>query len=211
MIDSTLLAVLDDLERRPRVAAVRFTDGEVYDLRVISTMHAEEGGDVVAEVVHNVTSRSPNTVPDGAFINLYLADVEQITLNGVCVFDRESAASQSVAADPPARAADLGRESRESLPLSILPYTIDDPIADPLSACVEVTVDFDDGHKRWCFFATPVALASCGDWVEGTQVRLHLGVPHMIIVSELNEGIIDRVLRQLHARGELKAHTAPLA
>ena len=80
MIDSTLLAVLDDLERRPRVAAVRFTDGEVYDLRVISTMHAEGGGDVVAEVVRNVTSRSPNTVPDGAFINFYLADVEQITL-----------------------------------------------------------------------------------------------------------------------------------
>jgi hypothetical protein len=99
---------------------------------------------------------------------------------------------------------------RKTLPVSTLHYTIGDPIVDPLSACVEVTVDFDEGHKRWCFFATPMALASCGDWVEGTRVRLHLGVPHMIIVSELNEGVIDRVLRQLHARGELEQHTTRL-
>ncbi len=93
----------------------------------------------------------------------------------------------------------------------MLAYTIDDLIADPLTYCVEVTVDFGDGHKRWCFFATPQALAACGDWVEGTRVRLHLGVPHMIVVSELSEGIIDRVLRQLYAEDELKAHTAPLS
>jgi hypothetical protein len=92
----------------------------------------------------------------------------------------------------------------------MLTYTIDDPIAHPLSACVEVTVDFGDGRKRWCFFATPQVLAVCGDWVEGTQVRLHLGVPHLIIVSELSEGIIDDVLRQLYAGGDLEAHTAPL-
>ena len=93
----------------------------------------------------------------------------------------------------------------------MLKYTIDDPIADPLSACVDVTVDFGGGHKRWCFFATPQVLALCGDWVEGTQVRLHLGVPHMIIVSELSEDIIDDVLRRLYAAGDLEAHTAPLS
>jgi hypothetical protein len=92
----------------------------------------------------------------------------------------------------------------------MLAYTIDDVITDPLTHCVEVTVDFGDGHKRWCFFATPEALAACGDWIEGTRVRLHLGVPQMIIVSELSEGIIDRVLRQLYSEGELEAHTAPL-
>jgi hypothetical protein len=97
------------------------------------------------------------------------------------------------------------------LVLPMLAYTIDDLIADPLSSCVEVTVDFGDGHRRWCFFATPQALAACGDWVEGTRVRLHLGVPHMIIVSELSEGIIDRVLRQLDAEDKLEAHTAPLS
>jgi hypothetical protein len=93
----------------------------------------------------------------------------------------------------------------------MLSYTIDDPIADPASAVVEVTVDFGGGHKRWCFFATPGALAVCGDWVEGTRVRVHLGVPHMIIVSELSAGIIDRVLSQMYDQGELEAHTAPLS
>jgi hypothetical protein len=88
-------------------------------------------------------------------------------------------------------------------------HTIDDPITDPLTSCVEVTVDLGDGRRRWCFFATPQALAACGDWVEGTRVPLHLGVPHMIVVGELSEGIIGRVLRQLHAEGELEFHTAP--
>jgi len=94
----------------------------------------------------------------------------------------------------------------------MLSYTIDDPIAEALTDayCVEVTVDFGGGQKRWCFFATPQMLASCGDWVEGTQVRLHLSVPHMIVVGELSEGIIDRVLSQLYAEGRLEAHTTPL-
>ena len=54
--DSTLLAVLDDWERHSRVAVVRFIDGEVYNLRVISTKHAEEGG---AEVVGVASSSAP--------------------------------------------------------------------------------------------------------------------------------------------------------
>ena len=93
----------------------------------------------------------------------------------------------------------------------MLPYTIDDPIAEPPSAAVEVTVDFGGSGKRWCFFITPEELASVGDWVDGTDIRVHLGVPHMIVVSELNEDIIDRVLRQLYTEGQLEAHTIPLA
>jgi hypothetical protein len=91
----------------------------------------------------------------------------------------------------------------------MLPYTID-PIDEPLTGAVEVTVDFGSSGKRWCFFATPEVLASVGDWVDGTRVRVHLGVSHMIVVSELNEGIVDRVLRQLYAEGQLEAHTIPL-
>jgi hypothetical protein len=41
----------------------------------------------------------------------------------------------------------------------MLPYTIDDPIDEPLTGAVEVTVDFGGGGKRWCFFATPQVLA----------------------------------------------------
>jgi hypothetical protein len=90
--DSTLLAVLDDLERGSRLAIVRFTDGEAYDLRFISTVHAEEGGDIVAEVIRNVSSSAEEAFPEGAFINFYLADVESVILDGVCVFGREGAA-----------------------------------------------------------------------------------------------------------------------
>jgi hypothetical protein len=53
-------------------------------------------------------------------------------------------------------------------------------------------------------------LASVGDWVEGTRVRLHLGERHMIVVSELSAEVIDAVLRQLHAAGELEDRTLPL-
>ena len=90
----------------------------------------------------------------------------------------------------------------------MLSYTIDDPITNPLPSSVEVTIDFS-GRKRWLFFATPELLGSVGDYVEGTQVRLHLGERHMIVVSELSEAVIDAVLRQLHADGELENRTLP--
>ena len=92
----------------------------------------------------------------------------------------------------------------------MLPYTIDDPIPESPAAAVEVTIDFGDGRKRWCLFVTPEQLASHGDWVDGTQVRIHLGETHLIIVSELNEDIIDRVLRRLYTDGGLEARTIPL-
>ena len=91
----------------------------------------------------------------------------------------------------------------------MLKYQIDDSIEEALKCAIEVTVDFN-GEKRWCFFATPQLLASVGDWVDGTQVRVHLGVPHMIVVSELDEEIIDRVLQKLYNGGQLETHTTPL-
>jgi hypothetical protein len=91
----------------------------------------------------------------------------------------------------------------------VVPYTIDDPITDPLTSSVEVTIEID-GQKRWLFFTTPELLASVGDFVEGTQARFHLGERHMIVVSELSEIIIDKVLRSLHASEELLSRTLPL-
>ncbi len=91
----------------------------------------------------------------------------------------------------------------------MLPYTIDDPITDPLIDTVEVTIDFGD-QRRWLFFITPQLLASAGDFVEGTGIRLHLGEKHMVVVSVLSEAVIDRVLRSLYAAGELMGRTLPL-
>ena len=86
---------------------------------------------------------------------------------------------------------------------------IRDPLEDADLGAIEVDVTI--GHdRRWCFFMTPAALASCGDWVEGTKTRVHLGVPHMIVVSQVDEQIIRSVLASLDAKGELLAHTAPV-
>jgi hypothetical protein len=90
MHDPALLAVLEDSERHSRPVAIRFVDGEVYELRIISTAHAEEGDDVVAEVVDHVGSSGNAQVPDGAFINFCLPDVEQVLIDGECVFRREA-------------------------------------------------------------------------------------------------------------------------
>jgi len=92
----------------------------------------------------------------------------------------------------------------------MLPYTIDDTITDPLRDTVEVTIDFGSGRKRWLFFITSQQLAAVGDWIEGTRIRLHLGERHMIVVGELSESVIDKVLRLLHTSGELEARTLPL-
>ena len=92
----------------------------------------------------------------------------------------------------------------------MFPYTIDDPIETPLTCSVEVTIDFPTG-KRWLFFVTPNLLAEVGDFVEGTQSRLHLGERHMIVVSDLSSAVIDSVLQQLADAGELESRTVPLS
>jgi hypothetical protein len=89
-------------------------------------------------------------------------------------------------------------------------YTIDGDLARAEQAAVEVTVTLTDELRRWCFFMTPAALAACGDWVDEMHVRLHLGELHMIVVSELSREIIERVLSQLEATGELEKRTLPL-
>jgi hypothetical protein len=77
---------------------------------------------------------------------------------------------------------------------------------------IEVEVTFDTGETRWCYFMTPQALATCGDLLEGSRdVRLHPGVPHMIIASTLDAEIVRRILAQLDREGELYAHTAPFS
>ena len=93
--------------------------------------------------------------------------------------------------------------------MPMFPYIIDDRIEVPLTCSVEVTIDFPSG-KRWLFFVTPDLLARVGDFVEGTQSRVHLGEPHMIVVSDISSTIIDLVLQQLADSDELERRTLPL-
>ena len=92
----------------------------------------------------------------------------------------------------------------------MLSYTLDDSIEMPLTTSVEVTIDFPNG-MRWLFFVTPELLASSGDFVENTKSRLHLGERHMIVVSEISLAIIESVLRNLAASGDLESRTLPLS
>ena len=91
----------------------------------------------------------------------------------------------------------------------MLKYTIDDSIEESNLCSIEVTMHFED-QKRWCFFVTPQVLGTNGDLVEGTSVRFHLGVTHMIVVSEINESVIDYILKKLFAEDLLETHTIPL-
>jgi hypothetical protein len=90
---------------------------------------------------------------------------------------------------------------------SIASYHIQDPLDRPEEGAVEVVLELADGRRRWCFFFTPERMARVGDLVEGMQVRMHLGVNHMIVVSEFSRDVIDRVLRGLEASSLLIEHT----
>jgi hypothetical protein len=92
---------------------------------------------------------------------------------------------------------------------SIASYGIDDRLDRPDEGAVEVVLALSDGQRPWCFFFTPERMSLVGDLVEGTQVRMHLGVKHMIVVAELTRDIIDRVLHELEAKGLLLEHTHP--
>lgn len=94
--------------------------------------------------------------------------------------------------------------------MAIESFQIDDAIDQPQEGAVEVTITMLGGEKRWCFFMSPDRLAQVGDYVEGTNIRLHLGVPHMIVVSEITEEIVEKVIAQLDAQGEISEHTIPI-
>jgi hypothetical protein len=86
-------------------------------------------------------------------------------------------------------------------------FEIRDPITTPSTIGVEVDVYPKNSGRRWCYFMTPEVLREVGDWVPGTEVRVHFGATHMIVVSELSEAIIEKVLRQIETDGQLELCT----
>jgi hypothetical protein len=52
-------------------------------------------------------------------------------------------------------------------------FQVLDPISPDQDKFVEVDVLLSDGQRRWCWFATPKALATVGDWIEGTKIPFH--------------------------------------
>ena len=88
-------------------------------------------------------------------------------------------------------------------------FSIEDDLATADSGAIEVVFQFG-GERRWCFFMTPSALAASGDWVPGTQVRFHFDSPHMIVVGEVTEDLVGRVLDHLAEEGLLAQCSRPV-
>lgn len=89
-------------------------------------------------------------------------------------------------------------------------FHCDDPITPHKDLPIEVTVELSNGERRWCIFATPSALACCGDWIEGTNVPFHFGNRHVVVAGELSNDLIERMLRYIDRQGELLECTLPL-
>lgn len=88
-------------------------------------------------------------------------------------------------------------------------YQIIDTLDAAEQRAIEVEVRLS-GQTRWCYFLTPEAITSCGDFVPGTTVRMHLGERHMIVVARVSRVIIEAILLDLARTGELERHTLAL-
>lgn len=92
--EETLLSVLRNLDEAAAAAVVRFRDGDTYLVRVVSTLHAEEGGDVVADVLQVLAAPTGLALPDGVCMNFLLEDVAEVTVAGKRVFPAAAAEAE---------------------------------------------------------------------------------------------------------------------
>jgi len=86
-------------------------------------------------------------------------------------------------------------------------FVIEDSIESPLNHAIEVTIHLDNGERRWCCFATPDSLTRFGDWVNGTQIRIHFGAPHLIVMTGVTPDTIESALKHIDAAGDIRKAT----
>lgn len=87
--------------------------------------------------------------------------------------------------------------------LMMVSYTVDDEIEDRTNAWVEVTITFNTGERRWCSFATPLALARSGDFIPTTNIYFHYDLQHIIVANELTVEWIGEMLKSIEAQNAL--------
>ena len=88
MITSAQLTELfGRLENAATEARVSFSDGNVYDLKILSTCHAEAGGDIVADVVRSIQSDGAGRWESGA-MNFNIEDVVRVEAGDECLFTK---------------------------------------------------------------------------------------------------------------------------
>ncbi|PCJ11647.1 MAG: hypothetical protein COB04_18800 [Gammaproteobacteria bacterium] len=88
-----------------------------------------------------------------------------------------------------------------------LEIEIIDPIDRHEKMAIEVAVVVDS-EIRYCYFATPEGLKNFGDWVPGTEVRMHYDDNDFIVVSEISKEIIESAIIAIHKEGRLYACTS---
>jgi hypothetical protein len=87
---------------------------------------------------------------------------------------------------------------------------IDNPIPSPMTYAVEVTIELESGERRWCFFCTPDSLSLFGDLLPGSNVRVHAGSPHMIVLSAVTAETIQAAIHHLAMPDELLNASLPI-
>lgn len=90
MSDSIRESYLTDLFRKydaeNAIIRVTFISGECYDLRIVSTLHAEASGDIVASVVECIQCANPERWRKSG-MNFKLEDIARMEVDGECEFD----------------------------------------------------------------------------------------------------------------------------
>lgn len=81
-------------------------------------------------------------------------------------------------------------------PPIIVAIRIDDQIADPENDCVEVTVEFSNGEKRWTTFTTPNYLTVL------LESNNYLFLPKFVFLKTLNEETIRETVVSLDKQNE---------
>ncbi|CAN5707000.1 hypothetical protein BH10ACT9_BH10ACT9_43670 [soil metagenome] len=80
---------------------------------------------------------------------------------------------------------------------------LDDPIEDAQDFPLDVVLEFADGQRRWCSFATPQMIASFGGTRFGDERLLSFGCPQLIVVTAITEAIIEKSLDYIESHGQL--------
>jgi hypothetical protein len=92
-------------------------------------------------------------------------------------------------------------------------YTVDDRIENGTNDWVDVTITFNTGERRWCSFATPLALAThsrMGDFTNESNIHYYCGMNHVIVTNELSFEQIGEILKHMDSQDDLMKSSRPL-
>lgn len=82
---------------------------------------------------------------------------------------------------------------------------LDNEVKDPLNDCIDVTISFTNGKKRWAWFTTLKYLEGLMD-----EHRNYIEGAHTIILKEVTKENVEFAVMDLYRRDELKQQTRKL-